>query len=192
MQIGVLALQGAFAKHLKMLEKLGVKGREVRTAKDLSDLDGLIIPGGESTTMLRLMNDENLFEPLKRFVESHPTFGTCAGAILLAKEVKHPSQVSLEAMDITVERNSYGRQIDSFTQKVSVPALGDEPLELVFIRAPGITKLGETVKILAFCQGKPVLVQEGKYLAATFHPELTEDSRVHKLFLDMVKTLETC
>jgi pyridoxal 5'-phosphate synthase pdxT subunit len=186
MQIGVLALQGAFAKHLTMLDRLGVKGREVRTARDLSGLDGLIIPGGESSTMLRLMNDENLFEPLKEFVNSHPTFGTCAGAILLAKEVKNPAQASLAAMNITVERNSYGRQIDSFTEKVSIPALGDEPLELVFIRAPAVTKVGETVKVLAFCQAKPVLVKEGKYLAATFHPELTEDSRVHKLFLDTI------
>ncbi|KAF0249812.1 MAG: glutamine amidotransferase [bacterium] len=186
MQIGVLALQGAFAKHLKMLERLGVKGREVRTAKDLVGLDGLIIPGGESSTMLRLMNDEKLFEPLKEFVDSHPTFGTCAGAILLAKEVKNPFQASLAAMDITVERNSYGRQIDSFTEEISAPSIGDKPLELVFIRAPGITKVGETVTVLVSHQGHPVLVKEGKYLAATFHPELTEDTRVHKLFLDTI------
>lgn len=186
MQIGVLALQGAFAKHLAVLSQLGIKGREVRTAKDLEGLDGLIIPGGESTTMLKLMNDEQLFEPLKEFVKSHPTFGTCAGAILLAKEVQHPKQASLEALNITVERNSYGRQIDSFTSCIDVPALGQEPLELVFIRAPGIIKIGDKVEILATCKDLPVLVKQGFYLAATFHPELTQDTRVHKLFLDMV------
>lgn len=188
MQIGVLALQGAFAKHLKVLKNLDVRTREVRTAKDLEGLDGLIIPGGESSTMLRIMNDENLFEPLKEFVKTHPTFGTCAGAILLAKEVQNPYQVSLEAMDITVKRNSYGRQINSFTEKTLVKTLGDEPLELVFIRAPGITKVGENVEVMAYSQNQPVLVKQGKYLAATFHPELTEDTRVHKLFLDMIKS----
>lgn len=186
MQIGVLALQGAFAKHLKMLEALDIKSREVRSTKDLEGLDALIIPGGESTTMLRIMNDENFFEPLKKFVKSHPTFGTCAGTILLAKEVKNPSQNSLEAMDITVERNSYGRQVDSFTEKVPAASLGDEPLELVFIRAPAILNLGKDVEVLATCKDRPVLIKQGKYLAATFHPELTEDTRVHKLFVDMV------
>jgi 5'-phosphate synthase pdxT subunit len=186
MQIGVLALQGAFAKHLKMLEALDIKSREVRSTKDLEGLDALIIPGGESTTMLRIMNDENFFEPLKTFVKSHPTFGTCAGTILLAKEVKNPSQNSLEAMDITVERNSYGRQVDSFTEKVPAPSLGDEPLELVFIRAPAILNLGKDVEVLASCKDRPVLIKQGKYLAATFHPELTEDTRIHKLFVDMV------
>lgn len=186
MQIGVLALQGAFAKHLAILNQLGVKSCEVRTAKDLENLDGLIIPGGESTTMLWFMNDENLFEPLKAFVKTHPTFGTCAGAILLAKDVQNPKQASLEAMDITVERNSYGRQVDSFTATVDIPALGQEPLELVFIRAPGIIKVGDKVEILATYKNQPVLVKQGCYLAATFHPELTKDSRVHKLFLDMV------
>ncbi|MBI4851588.1 MAG: pyridoxal 5'-phosphate synthase glutaminase subunit PdxT [Acidobacteria bacterium] len=186
MKIGVLALQGAFAKHLKMLESFKVKACEVRTEKDLEALDGLIIPGGESTTMLRLMKDENLFEPLKEFIKYHPTFGTCAGAILLAKEVKNPPQVSLEAMNITIERNSYGRQINSFTKEVSVAVLGSNPLELVFIRAPGISKVGQEVEVIATCQNRPVLVKEGKYLAATFHPELTEDTRVHKLFLTMI------
>lgn len=188
MQIGVLALQGAYAKHLAMLKQLGVNACEVRTAKDLNGLDGLIIPGGESSTMLRLMQDEQLFEPLKEFVKKHPTFGTCAGAILLACKVQNPSQVSLEAMDIEVTRNFYGRQIDSFTESVSIPSLGEEALDLVFIRAPSITKTGGKVEILAKCQDHPVLVKQGNCLAATFHPELTKDTRIHKLFLDMVKS----
>lgn len=187
MEIGVLALQGDFAKHGEMLTRLGVRWREVRAASDLAGIDGLIIPGGESSTMLRLMRDEGLFQPLTRYVRAHPTFGTCAGAIMLARTVKNPAQESLNAIDIEVERNSYGRQINSFSTEVDVPSLGPQPLEMVFIRAPGITNIGSSVIVLARCQERPVLVCQGSCLAATFHPELTNDKRVHELFINMVK-----
>ncbi|MEW6730892.1 MAG: pyridoxal 5'-phosphate synthase glutaminase subunit PdxT [Acidobacteriota bacterium] len=187
MRIGVLALQGDFAKHGEALTRLGVDWREVRTPNDLTGLDGIIIPGGESTTMLRLMRDEGLFEPLRQFVNKHTTFGTCAGAILLAREVHNPLQESLQAMDITIERNAYGRQIDSFTTSAQASALGNEPVELVFIRAPIIVKTGADVTVLAKYQDQPILVRQGHMLAATFHPELTTDTRIHKLFLNMVE-----
>lgn len=187
MKIGVLALQGAFAKHIQMLDRLGVAHQEVRTPADLVGIDGLILPGGESTTMLRLMQDEALLEPLQEFAQHHPTFGTCAGAILLAHEVTHPAQPSLDIIDIGIERNSYGRQIDSFSQTVPAPALGsDTPLELIFIRAPGIFRVGAEVQVLATCQEKPVLVASSQCLVATFHPELTSDTRIHNYFLAMV------
>ncbi len=186
MKIGVLALQGDFAKHIAMLTRLGVEWQEVRTAKDLLCINALIIPGGESTTMLRLLNDEQMFVPLQQFVHKHPAFGTCAGAILLAKEVSHPPQASLAAMDMAIARNGYGRQVDSFSKMVTTALWGDEPLELVFIRAPIITAKGGEVEVLAECEGTPVLVREGNCLAATFHPELTADLRVHQLFLKMV------
>jgi 5'-phosphate synthase pdxT subunit len=187
MEIGVLALQGDFAKHCKTLERLGVRWREVRTAADLEPISGLIIPGGESTTMLRLMRDEGLFEPIQRFARSNPTFGTCAGAILMARDVRNPAQDSLQLMDMTVERNGYGRQADSFTELAATPALGPEPVELVFIRAPIIKATGPSVTVMARCKDQPVLVRQGHWLGATFHPELTADTRVHQLFLSMVK-----
>lgn len=186
MKIGVLALQGAYAKHCEMLLRLGVEVREVRTTHDLAGLDGLILPGGESTTMLRLMRDEGLYEPLFEFSSTHPTFGTCAGVILLAREVTHPVQESLGLLDVSVERNGYGRQIDSFGTQATVKGLSGEPVELVFIRAPIITSLGSGVEVLAKCQDRPVLVRQGHILGATFHPELTTDSRIHQLFLEMV------
>jgi 5'-phosphate synthase pdxT subunit len=187
MDIGVLALQGDFAKHGAMLDRLGARWREVRASADLAELNGIIIPGGESTTILRLLRDENLFEPLKKFVHNNPSFGTCAGAILLAREVHNPAQPSLNAIDIAIERNCYGRQIHSFTEKVSASSFGAEPLEMVFIRAPGISSVGPSVLVLAQHQGRPVLVNQGYCLAATFHPELTEDTRVHKFFLSIVE-----
>lgn len=187
MKIGVLALQGAYAKHREALLRLGVQAREVRKAHDLTGLDAMILPGGESTTMLRLMRDEGLYQPLLEFASYHPTFGTCAGVILLAREVTHPAQESLGLLDISVERNGYGRQIDSFSTEVVVKGLSsDEPVELVFIRAPVITGLGSRVEVLASCHGRPVLVREGDILGATFHPELTSDTRIHRLFLEMV------
>ncbi len=178
--VGVLALQGDFEAHQKALEAAGADTLQVRTAEDLGRVDGLVIPGGESTTMLKLLGYTNLLEPLRSYAATKPVFGTCAGAILLATEVLHPSQHSLEAIDMTVERNGYGRQIDS--RVATIPFQGGE-LEAVFIRAPIIRRVGPSVTVLAEYQGTPVLIEAGHHLAATFHPELTGDSRVHALFL---------
>lgn len=183
--IGVLALQGAFEAHARALESLGVTARLVRTPAELKGLDGLIIPGGESTTFLKFLERDGFLSALESFVKDTPTFGTCAGAILLAKEVHNPAQTSLGILDIAVERNAYGRQIDSaiLTEQTKLPG---GPLEMVFIRAPRITRTGPTVETLATRAGFPVLVRQGNLLAATFHPELSHDTRVHQLFLDMV------
>jgi len=184
--IGVLALQGAYAKHKAALEAAGAEARLVKRPAELEGLDGLVIPGGESTTFLKHLERDGFFEELKGFVRETPTFGTCAGAILLAAEVKNPEQDSLRAMDMTVERNAYGRQIDSaiLTAATSLPG-GD--LEMVFIRAPRIAEVGPEVEVLAEREGAPVLVRQRHLLAATFHPELSEDHRVHGLFVEMVK-----
>lgn len=184
--IGVLALQGAYAKHKAALEAAGADSRLVKRPAELDGLDGLVIPGGESTTFLKHLERDGFFEVLKGFVRETPTFGTCAGAILLATGVKNPEQASLHAMDVTVERNAYGRQIDSaiLTVPTSLPG-GD--LEMVFIRAPRIAAVGPEVEVLAEREGAPVLVRQGHLLAATFHPELSGDGRVHALFVEMVK-----
>jgi 5'-phosphate synthase pdxT subunit len=185
--IGVLALQGAYAKHEAALVAAGAEARLVKRPGELEGLDGLVIPGGESTTFLKHLERDGFFEALKGFVRETPTFGTCAGAILLATGVKNPEQESLRAMDITVERNAYGRQIDSaiLTAPSSLPG-GD--LEMVFIRAPRIADVGPDVEVLAQREGAPVLVRQGHLLAATFHPELSGDGRVHGFFVDMVRT----
>ncbi len=182
--IGVLALQGAYDAHVRALTALGAAPRLVRVPADLDALDGLIMPGGESTTMLRFLDRNGFFETLQSYVKSTPTFGTCAGAILLAAQVESPAQRSLGALDITVERNAYGRQIDS-TILTAETALPGGLLEMVFIRAPRITRTGPTVETLATREGFATLVRSGHLLAATFHPELSNDSRVHQLFLDM-------
>ncbi len=184
--IGVLALQGAYSKHKAALEAGGAEARLVKRPAELAGLDGLVIPGGESTTFLKHLERDGFFEVLKGFVRDTPTFGTCAGAILLATEVKNPEQDSLRAMDMTVERNAYGRQIDSaiLAAPTSLPG-GD--LEMVFIRAPRITEVGAGVEVLAEREGAPVLVRQGHLLAATFHPELSHDGRVHGLFVEMVR-----
>ncbi len=184
--IGVLALQGAFEAHAKALESLGVTAKLIRTPAELKDLDGLIIPGGESTTFLKFLERDGFLDALQSFVETTPTFGTCAGAILLAKQVENPAQKSLAVLDITVERNAYGRQIDS-TILTAPTQLEGSPLEMVFIRAPRITRAGATVETLAERDGFPVLVRQGHLLAATFHPELSADPRVHQLFLNLVQ-----
>jgi 5'-phosphate synthase pdxT subunit len=188
--IGVLALQGAYAAHVKTLQALGAATKLIRTPEDLAGpehIDGLIMPGGESTTMLKFLERNNFFDTLKTFVTTTPTFGTCAGAILLAKDVESPAQKSLGALDITVERNAYGRQIDS-TILFAETAIPGGPLEMVFIRAPRITRTGPAVETLATRDGYSVLVRQGNLLAATFHPELSQDPRVHQLFLDLVKS----
>jgi 5'-phosphate synthase pdxT subunit len=181
-KVGVLALQGDFEAHERALEQAGADAVAVRTAAELADVDGLVIPGGESTTMLKLLNFMDLKGPLTEFAKNKPVFGTCAGAILLARDVVNPKQESLGIMDLTVERNAYGRQIDS--RIANLPDFRDQgDLEAVFIRAPIIRRCGPGVKVLAEYEGDPVLVEEGRHLVATFHPELTRDLRVHKLFL---------
>lgn len=190
-RVGVLALQGDFEAHEKALVQAGAEVVQVRTAEELASVDGLVIPGGESTTMLKLLHLMNLKEPVRRFANEKPVFGTCAGAILLAKEVHNPEQESFGAVDMTVERNAYGRQIDSRVAHITPEAdfqqrAGGGELEAVFIRAPIIRRTGAGVKVLAEYDGNPVLVEQGKYLIATFHPELTNDSRVHKLFLSKI------
>jgi 5'-phosphate synthase pdxT subunit len=184
--IGVLALQGAYDAHVRTLAALGATPRLVRVPADLKGLDGLIMPGGESTTMLRFLDRNGFFEILQSYVKSTPTFGTCAGAILLAAQVEGPAQRSLGALDITVERNAYGRQIDS-TILTAETALPGGPLEMVFIRAPRITRTGPAVETLAARDGFATLVRSENLMAATFHPELSSDTRVHQLFLDLVR-----
>jgi 5'-phosphate synthase pdxT subunit len=184
--IGILALQGAYEAHAQTIKSLGATPKLIRVPAELTGIDGLIMPGGESTTMLKFLERNNFFDTLKSFVQTTPTFGTCAGCILLARDVEHPAQASLAALDITVERNAYGRQIDS-TILTAPTKLDGGPLEMVFIRAPRITRTAPTVETLATRDGFPVLVREGHLLAATFHPELSHDTRVHQLFLDLVR-----
>lgn len=184
MKIGVLALQGDFAAHRRRLEELGAEVVEVRKPEQLDEIDGLVIPGGESSTFLKLLGEHG-FQKLSDFVHSKPVFGTCAGSILLATEVENPSQKGLGALDITIRRNAYGRQIDSSIEHLSTK-LGPEPLEQVYIRAPRIERTGPGVEVLAERDGHPVLVRQGRVMAATFHPELSEDPRVHAEFLKLV------
>jgi 5'-phosphate synthase pdxT subunit len=183
--IGVLALQGDFDAHRKAVERAGGRPIEVRTTQDLDACDGLIVPGGESTTMLKLLEIENLTEPLRQFAGRKPVFGTCAGAILLARSVTSPAQPSLNLIDIDVQRNAYGRQIDSRITRVQA---GASEMEAVFIRAPKIRRVGPGGTILATYNGDPVWVEQGRHMVTTFHPELTPDSRVHQRFLEKVAT----
>lgn len=182
MTIGVLALQGDFDAHRKRLEELGAKVVLVRKPEQLDEVDGLVIPGGESSTFLKLLGEKG-FEKLKQFVRVKPTFGTCAGAILLANEVENPRQQGLGALDIGIRRNAYGRQVDSSIREGKF--LG-EPSEMVFIRAPKIERVGPGVEVLATEGNDPVAVRQGRVMAATFHPELSPDSRVHQAFLDLI------
>jgi 5'-phosphate synthase pdxT subunit len=188
MTIGVLALQGDFDAHRRRLEELGAKVVLVKRPEQLDEIDGLVIPGGESGTFLKLLGEEG-FEKLKQFVRVKPTFGTCAGAILLATEVENPKQAGLGAIDIRIRRNAYGRQLDSsirqgrFIQQQS----GSSPLEMVFIRAPKIERVGKDVEVVATEGADPVAVRQGRVMAATFHPELSEDTRIHQAFLDLIR-----
>jgi pyridoxal 5'-phosphate synthase pdxT subunit len=187
-KVGVLALQGDFAAHGAALERAGAEPVLVRERSQFADLDGMVIPGGESTTMLKLLHYDQLFEALMEFGRRKPVFGTCAGAILLASDVSNPPQESLGLMDLSVERNGYGRQIDSRVAEIDPDAdfahrTAPGKLEAVFIRAPIIRRTGSGAKVLARYAGDPVLVEQGPHLVATFHPELTADLRVHELFL---------
>ena len=194
--IGVLALQGAFDVHARRLAALGAATTLVRRPSQLDDLDALVIPGGESTTFLKHLERAGFYDTLNAFVHSKPVFGTCAGCILLAKEVCNPAQPSFGVLDIAVERNAYGRQNDSaiLTSETTLPG---GPLEMVFIRAPRITRVGPAVETLATREAtgniaaSPTLIRQGRLLAATFHPELTDDTRVHQLFLDIVRESST-
>lgn len=187
-KVGVLALQGAFREHRKVLEDLGCDVVEVRKESDLDQVYGLVIPGGESTTMGKLLQTDGLGDKIREMAARNlPIFGTCAGMILLAKEIENSEQYSLSLMDIDVERNAFGRQIASFETDLDVPALGNKPVRAVFIRAPFIKKLAPNVGILAEYEGKVVFARQGNMLASAFHPELTPDHRVHQYFLDMVE-----
>jgi pyridoxal 5'-phosphate synthase pdxT subunit len=186
-KIGVLAIQGDFAAHARMLWRIGVEAVEVRRADELKSVDGLILPGGESTTMLKFLTRENLFESLREFAgKSKPVFGTCAGAILLAHEVLNPPQASLDLLDITIERNAYGRQVDSHVSQAETVFDGGA-MEAVFIRAPKIKSVGKGVEVLATLDKEPVFVRQKNIFAATFHPELSDDERAHRLFVAQVK-----
>ncbi len=190
MKIGVLALQGAFIEHMAVIQKLGVEAIEVRLPPELQDLDGLIIPGGESTTILKMMHFYDLFQPLKERIEAgFPVLGTCAGMICLAKRVVN-SQESflepLEVMDIEVKRNAFGRQVDSFESELSIAVMGEKPYPGVFIRAPLIEKIGPPVRVIARLPGgRIVAAQQGNLLVSSFHPELTDDLRFHEYFLKL-------
>jgi pyridoxal 5'-phosphate synthase pdxT subunit len=184
-RIGVLAIQGDYAAHAEALAEAGAEPVEVRKPEQLTGLDGLILPGGESTTVLRFLDKMDFFDALKSFGTAKPVFGTCAGAILLAREVLNPAQRSLELLDAVVERNAYGRQIDSaiLTAETMLPG---GPLEMVFIRAPRLVETGAGVEVLARRDDAPVLVRQGNVMAATFHPELSVDRRVHRFFVELV------
>lgn len=203
--VGILAVQGDFELHAKMLERIGAPWRLVKHASDLDGVGGLIMPGGESTTMLKFLSLPSngrgeapprpapqanhrviptLSEAISQFAtQGKPVFGTCAGAILLAKEVFNPPQESFGLLDVAIERNAYGRQIDSSVRRGDCPELADRPVEMVFIRAPIIRRVGDGVRVLGRCDGLPVLVEQGNILAATFHPELTQDETIHRYFL---------
>jgi pyridoxal 5'-phosphate synthase pdxT subunit len=186
MTIGVLAIQGDYEAHKARLEQLGATVVLVRKPEQLDSIDAIVIPGGESSTFLNFLSERGFLETLREFVRTKPTFGTCAGAILLAKDVENPPQESLGALDIRIRRNAYGRQIDSSIREAQTRLEGG-PLEMVFIRAPRIVATGKNVQVLASAGDDPVLIREGNIMAATFHPELSPDTRVHQEFLKLVK-----
>lgn len=182
--VGILALQGDYAMHARMLDRIGAPWKFIKHAAELREVSGLIVPGGESTTMLKFFSEEGLGGAVQEFAgQGHPIFGTCAGAILLAKDVLNAPQERLGLLDIAIERNAYGRQVDSSVREGLCPELTDRPVEMVFIRAPIIRRVGERVRVLGRTGDLPVLVEQGSLLAATFHPELTEDETVHRYFL---------
>lgn len=189
MKIGVLALQGAFREHCQAIVRCGgVEAVEIRNANELDEVDGLILPGGESTTIGKLLVDWGIMDKIKqRAAQGMAIYGTCAGLILLAKTIRNSDQPRLGLMDITVRRNAFGRQVDSFEADLMVPELGEEPFPAVFIRAPLIERAETNVKILATVKDKIVMARQGKLLVTSFHPELTDDARVHQYFIQMAR-----
>ena len=187
MKIGVLAIQGDFTEHIAILSRLGISGREVRLPDQMTDLDGLIIPGGESTTLSRLMSIYNLREPVSQLAHQNKAlWGTCAGMIMMAHEITEEDPIPLQLMDIGVQRNAFGRQIDSFEQDLDIPAFDSPPFHAIFIRAPIVVRVGESVKVIsALPDGRPVAVRQDNRMATSFHPELTNDTRFHQYFLDL-------
>ncbi|WP_394027155.1 pyridoxal 5'-phosphate synthase glutaminase subunit PdxT [Desulfovibrio falkowii] len=184
--VGVLALQGAFREHVAAVSRLGVAAREVRQLKDMDGIDAMIIPGGESTTMGKLLNEWQMLQPLRERIEQGmPVYGSCAGLILLCRVIENSDQPRLGVLDATVRRNAFGRQVDSFETDLAMPAIGPEPVPAVFIRAPVITGVGPGVKVLAEVKGQAVAVRQNNILATSFHPELTPDTRLHGYFLGM-------
>ncbi len=184
-RIGVLALQGDFDAHRSMLDRLGVPNTDIRKYQQLNEVDGLIIPGGESTTLIKLLHSFDMVEPIKEFYRSGKgIFGTCAGSILVAKDIENSNQFRFSFIDITVARNGYGRQVDSFEDDLNVNEFGTEPVHAVFIRAPKITRCGAGVTTLAATEGSALIAKEKNILVTTFHPELTDDTRIHKYFVD--------
>ena len=182
--VGVLALQGAFREHVAAVASLGATAREVRQLKDIDGIDALIIPGGESTTMGKLLNEWNMLEPLRqRILNGMPVYGSCAGLILLCREIENSDQPRLGVLDATVRRNAFGRQVDSFETDLNIPEIGADPIPAVFIRAPVITGVGAGVTVLAEVKGQAVAVRQNNILATSFHPELTPDTRMHSYFL---------
>jgi len=187
MRVGVLALQGDFAKHIEMLRRCGAEAAVVRTAQEVESVDALVIPGGESTTVGKLLGRFGVGRAIEeRARKGMPVFGTCTGMILMAKGIEGSDQPRLGLMDITVRRNAFGRQVDSFEADLRIPELGEEPVRAVFIRAPIVTEIRDGAEALASVDGDVVLVRQGKLLAAAFHPELTDDTRLHRMFLRMI------
>jgi len=186
MKVGVLALQGAFREHEKSLKSCGVETCQVRLAENLKDIDALVIPGGESTTMIRLLVEYNLLDEVKKYAgQGMPIFGTCAGMVLLSKKIENSHQLTLGLMDTVVKRNAFGRQVDSFEADLDIKIF-EKPYRAVFIRAPYISSVGQDVEVIAEYQEKIVMVRQNNLLAVAFHPELTSDKRVHEYFLSMI------
>lgn len=184
--VGVLALQGAFREHVAAVSRLGVAAREVRQLKDMDGIDAMIIPGGESTTMGKLLNEWHMLEPLReRIMQGMPVYGSCAGLILLCRTIENSDQPRLGVLDATVRRNAFGRQVDSFETELSMPEVGADTVPAVFIRAPVIISVGPEVRVLAEVKGQAVAVRQNNILATSFHPELTPDTRLHSYFLNM-------
>ena len=184
--VGVLALQGAFREHVAAVTRLGATAREVRQLKDIDGIDALIIPGGESTTMGKLLNEWHMLEPLReRIMQCMPVYGSCAGLILLCRTIENSDQPRLGVLDATVRRNAFGRQVDSFETELSMPEVGPDPVPAVFIRAPVLISVGPEVRVLAEVKGQAVAVRQNNILATSFHPELTPDTRLHGYFLGM-------
>lgn len=184
--VGVLALQGAFREHAASVSRLGAEAREVRQLKDMDGIDAMIIPGGESTTMGKLLVEWGMLDPLRQRIENGmPVYGSCAGLILLCREIENSDQPRLGVLDAVVRRNAFGRQVDSFETELDIPELGQPPIPAVFIRAPVLTGVGPRVRVLAQVNGQAVAVRQDNVLATSFHPELTPDTRLHRYFLEM-------